>query len=185
MTIIWCMVPEIPAFFVILDYFLPFNPPPILLQLRKSKFGKNEKNAWRYHHFTKMNGKWQSYHVWFLIYEAQQTEFFLSFWATCCPFTPLTNYKIKWKKKCLEILFYTTNIPKIMTICYTVAVIWCMTDVIFIFHFGLFLAPLPFTQPKKSTILKKWKKHIEISSFHTSVQKIMIRWTDEWTEKVA
>ena len=73
-------------------------PPPIPLQLRKSKFWKNEKNAWRSHHFTKMYGKWQSYHVWFLIYEAQQTEYFLSFWATCWPFTPLTNYKIKWKK---------------------------------------------------------------------------------------
>ena len=37
--------------------------------------------------------------------------------------------------------FYT-SVPKIMIICYTVPQI-CVTDVIVIFHFGLFFALLP------------------------------------------
>ena len=61
------------------------------------------------------------------------------------PFTPLTTRKIKilkkWKKH-MEISFHTT-VPKIMIICYSVPEIPCVTDVIFIFHFGLFFALLP------------------------------------------
>ena len=60
-------------------------------------------------------------------------------------FTPLTNQKTKfWKteeKNPLEILFYT-SVPKIMIICYIVPEIWRVTDVIFIFHFGLHFALL-------------------------------------------
>ena len=36
------------------------------------------------------------------------------------------------------------SVPKIMIICYTVPEICCMTDIIVIFHFGLFFALLPF-----------------------------------------
>ena len=78
---------------------------------------------------------------------------FLSFWTTFCPFTLLTTQKIKilkkWKKH-LEILFYT-SVPKIMIICYTVPEIWCMTNVIFIFHFGLFFALLQKNENFKKT----------------------------------
>ena len=35
-----------------------------------------------------------------------------------------------------------TSVPKIMIICYTVPKIWRVTDVIVIFHFGLFFALL-------------------------------------------
>ena len=41
------------------------------------------------------------------------------FWTNCCPFTPLTTWKIKIlkkMKKTLKISFYT-NVPKIMIIC--------------------------------------------------------------------
>ena len=48
---------------------------------RKLKFWKNEKNTWRYYHFTNVYHKWQSYDVWFLRYGVQQTECF------CCFFT--------------------------------------------------------------------------------------------------
>ena len=48
-----------------------------------------------------------------------------------------------FKKKPLEISSFYTSVPKVMTICYTVPKIWCMMDVIFIFHFGLFFALLP------------------------------------------
>ena len=58
--------------------------------------------------------------------------------------------------------FYT-RVPKIMIICYTVPEIWHVTDVIFIFHIGLFFAPLPPSQPKKSKFHKNekntWRYH--------------------------
>ena len=78
----------------------------------------------------------------------------------------------KWKfqkteKKHLEISFYRSA-PKIMIIiCYTFREIWCMMDVIVIFHFGL-------------------------PSLYTCVPKIMIRWctvpeiwcaTGGWTDR--
>ena len=71
---------------------------------------------------------------------------FLSFWATFCPFTHLTTQKInilkKFKKR-LEILPFYTSIPKTIIICYTGPEIWRVTDVIVIFHFGLFFDLLP------------------------------------------
>ena len=80
-------------FFVILSHFLPFAPPN---NLKKQNFKKNEKkkNNWRYYHFTIVYHKWKSYDVWFTRHELQQT-LFLSFWATFCPFPPLTTWKIR------------------------------------------------------------------------------------------
>ena len=104
-----------------------------------------------------------------------------------CPFTQLTTQKIKilkkWKKH-LQISSFYTSVPKIMTICYTVPEIWPVTDVNFIFHFGLFFAHLMWK--------KKWKQLQEISSFYTCVPNIIIRWcmvpekwcaTDGWTDR--
>ena len=54
-------------FFVLLS---PYGP-------RKSKFFKNEKNTWRYYHFTNVYHKRQSYDVWFLKYRVQRTEVFV------------------------------------------------------------------------------------------------------------
>ena len=48
----------------------------------------------------------------------------------------------KWKKW-LDISSFYASVPKIMIICYTVPMIWHMTGVIVIFHFGLFFALLP------------------------------------------
>ena len=52
---------------------------------------------------------------------------------------------------------------------------WHMSDVIVIFHFGQFLAlwyPLP--NSSKNENFTKIKKQLEVSSFNTSVPKIMI-----------
>ena len=134
--------------------------------------------------------------------------------------------------KTLEISSFYTSVPKIMIICYTVPEIWHLTDVIVIFHFGLFFVLLPPNSPKnknfkkmrettggiiilhnctknhdhllycswdmvcdscdcyfsfwaifcsftpltsqKMKILKQWQKNLEITSFYTSVPKIMI-----------
>ena len=86
-----------------------------------------------------------------------------SFWAILFPFTPLTAQKMKIPKKWknhLEISFYT-SVPKIMIICYTVHEIWCVTDVIITFHFGLFFALLPPITARKM----KFKKMKETSGF--------------------
>ena len=121
-------------FFVILDHFLPFSP----LRILKIKFKKNWKNAWRYHHFTQVCHKWQSYDAWFLRYGEWQTEFFFLM-VSFFPFTILKTRKIKilqkWKK-CLDINHFI-----IMLILFLI--LWSVMDVIVIFHFGLFFVLLP------------------------------------------
>ena len=76
--VIRCMVPEILSVthncLPFLGYFLPFYPTNNLKNQNFEKMGK--KNAWRYHHFTLLYHKWQSYDVWFLRYGAGQTHFF-------------------------------------------------------------------------------------------------------------
>ena len=62
-----------------------------------------------------------------------------------------------------------------MIICYTVPEIWCVTDLIVIFHFGLFFCPFTSVTAQKTEIKKKKKKkHPEISSFYICVPKIII-----------
>ena len=69
--------------------------PFILLKTPKIKILKNEKICWRYHHFTHVHQKSQSYDVRFLRYGVRQ-----SFWAIFCPFTsPLMILNIKILKK--------------------------------------------------------------------------------------
>ena len=137
------MVPEIWSTTDII--FSHFGPIFVLLPPIIPDYWKNEKNLWRYHHFTLVYHKWQSYDILLLRYQVDR-QIFLSFWAIFCPFTPLTTPKIrfwkKWKKKkCLEISSFYTSAPKIMIICYIVPEILHVTDVI-IFHFGLFFALL-------------------------------------------
>ena len=102
-TIIWGTVPEIQCdtdiIFCHLGPFFALSPP---WQPIRSKFWKNEKNIWKYHHFTHMYQKSWTYNIWFLRYKAQQTKFFSSLWAVFCPFILWTARKIKilkkWKK---------------------------------------------------------------------------------------
>ena len=58
---------------VILGHFLLFYP----LKPPRIKILKNEKICCRYHHFTHMYQKSQSYDVWFLRYGVRQTECFV------------------------------------------------------------------------------------------------------------
>ena len=68
------MAPEIRS---TTDKFFCHSGPFFALGPRKLKFWKNEKNTWRYYAFTHVYHKWQSYVVWFLIYGAWWTEFFV------------------------------------------------------------------------------------------------------------
>ena len=100
---------------------------------------------------------------------------FLSSRAIFCPYTPLTAWKMKISKqwnKGLEISFYT-SVPKIMIICYTVPEIWHVTDVLLFFILGYTFPFYPHNSPKNENF-KKMKKGLEISSFYTSVPKIII-----------
>ena len=54
-----------------------------------------------------------------------------------------SKWNKKWKKKSLEISSFYSNVPKFMTICYTIPEIWHVMDVINIFHFELFFAFIP------------------------------------------
>ena len=92
------------------------------------------------------------------------------------------NENVKKIKKHLEISWFYTSAGKFMIICYTAPEIWCMIDLIVLFHFGLFFAllPPPCCPPHPPNSLKninfktmKKKKTLEIL-FYTSVQKIMI-----------
>ena len=80
--------------FVILDHFLSFYPsPPTLpppLATQKIKILKNEKNAWRYHNFTKLYQKSWSYATLLLRYNV---------WLLFFALFPLNNPKNKLKKK--------------------------------------------------------------------------------------
>ena len=61
-------------FFAILDrFFLPFYPR----WTQNIKILKNEKNTWRYYHFTNVHHKWQSYDAWFQRYGVKRKELFV------------------------------------------------------------------------------------------------------------
>ena len=128
-------------FFVISDNFLSIYP----LKTQKLKFWKNEKNAWKYYHFTQVYQKLGSCYT---VPEVGRhgCNCYFSFWTYFCLFTPITAWKMKiskkWKKHLQMSSFYTC-VPKIMIIWYTVPEIWHVTDVIVTFHFGLFFALLP------------------------------------------
>ena len=129
------------------------------------------------------------------------TENFMSFWTVFCPFTPLTTWKIKFKKKwkkmpgdiilhkCTKnhdhMLYFSWDMVCDRWNCY--------------FSFWAIFCPLISLTAQKMNILKKWKKCLEIL-FYICVPKIMIRWcmvpgisstmdgqmgswTDGWTDR--
>ena len=73
------------------------------------------------------------------------SNFQSSFWAIFCLFNPpslLTAQKNEQSEKTLEITSFFTLAPK-MIIGYTDPEIWHVTNVIVLFHFGLFFALSP------------------------------------------
>ena len=130
--------------------------------------------------------------IWYMVPQTSTAtdRFFLSSRAIFGPFTP---EELKKFKKCLEISAFYTSVQKIMTICYTVPQIWCVMDVIVIFHFGLFLA---FYSPntRKNENFKNMEKmpgDVVIVHVHHKLQWCMVpeiwckteSWKDGWTDR--
>ena len=91
-------------FFSFCTIFCPFTPHPSPLTTQRIKIYKKWKKPLRYQHFTiilPVYHKWQSYDIWFLRNQHQQTDF-LSSWAISCPFMPVTAQKNRNIKKILK-----------------------------------------------------------------------------------
>ena len=125
MTIIWCMAPQIwsmtDKIFCYFRPFLPFYP---------TKNQKNNKNACIILHKCTKNYDHMLYCSWDMVLNGY--DCYYPYWAIFCPFTPLTDQKIKikkmQKKKHLEISLFYTYVPNIMIRWCTVPDIWCITD---------------------------------------------------------
>ena len=138
--------------FFILGYFSSFTPltaKKMKISNKKKKKHKKKKkpgdiiilNKAAKNHDLMLYCSWDMAH--------NRCNCYLWFWAIFALLSPnsLKNENLKKIKKRLKISLFYTFVPKI--ICYTVPEIWCMTDVIIIFHFSfwaiicLFTSPLP------------------------------------------
>ena len=137
-----------------------------------------------------MHHKWQSYGV-IMVPEIWSTTGFFVILDHFLPFYPpmdpeieilekIKKIKKKKKKKRLEMLPFYTCVSE-MTIKWCVVPEILSTTNIFFCHFQPFFAFLHPNYPITLTawemkILQKWKKHLEMSSYYTSLLKIMIIW---------
>ena len=125
----------------------------------KIKILKNEKICWRYHHFTHVYQKSQSYCVQLMRYGVKQAEFFVIL-DHFLPFYPLWTQKIKIVEKWT---IHLKNYHSTMTVTwFIVPEIWNATDIISC-HLDYFLPFYPPNNPKNENFqkLKKtaWKYH--------------------------
>ena len=88
------------------------------------------------------------------------------FFALLAPSSPKNENFKTIKNKFLEISSFNTSVPKIIIICYNVPEIWCVTDVIVVFHFGLYFAPLAPKSPKNEYFETKQKNPGDIIILH-------------------
>ena len=140
--------------------FCPFTP----LKTSKIKILKNEKICWRYHHFTHVYQKSQSYDVQFLRYTVRQTEFFVIL-DRFLPFYLTNNVKNQNFEKMKStpgdiITLYMCTINDNHRMYGS----WDMKhDGQNILLFWTIFCPFTHLLTRKIKILKKWKKHLEIS----------------------
>ena len=125
-----------------MGHFLPFYPTKI----KKIKILKKWKNPSRYQHFTYVYQKHNQ-----MMYRSSETD-----WDRHKPFLPIyplmiAKMKLSLKiKQCLEVLSFSTWVPKMR-------IIWCIisekciiTDRVFC-HFGLFYPFTLLNNPKNQT----------------------------------
>ena len=179
MTIIWCMVPIWQTeCIVILDSFWHFfhNNNPKNQNFEKMKTDPGDIII--FHMCTIYDN-----HMMYMKHDRQNVLLFLTVF---CSFTPLTT----WKIKILKTLKKTPGDIIILHMCTTNDnhMMYGSLDTECHRHNSLSFWTIfcPFTPPpphpltplktQKIKILKKWKRHLEISSFYTCVPKLMIRW---------
>ena len=174
MMIIWCMVPGIWSMTdIFLSLWASFCPFTAVTTPRKSKLWKIEISTWRYV-ILHVYYKWWSYDVWFLRYGMWQTGFFVildHFLPYYPPNNPENQNFDKMKKIVGDniILHMCTKDPN-----HTKYGSWdTESDIQFFCHFGPFFCPFIPLITWKIKILKKWKKHLELSSFYTCVPNII------------
>ena len=186
--------------FLIFGYFLPFYllNSPKTHNLEKVK--QHPGDVIILHKCTE-NYDQMMYGSWDMVHDGCN---YWSFWAIFCPFIPLTARKIKIIKKTKKtpgdiiiLDLCTKNYDQMMYSSWDMVCDKCNC------YFSLWAIFRPITPltAQKIKILKKRKKHLEISSFYISVPKIMNRWctdpdiscttdrqmdgrTDGWMEKV-
>ena len=104
---------------------------------------------------------------------------YFSFWAIFCRFTSQTARKIKILEIFLKspgdiiiLQWYTKNHDQMMYVFWDMVRDKCNCY----FSFWTIFCPVTPIAAQKIKILRKWKKHEEISSFYICVLKIKIRW---------
>ena len=131
-------------FFSFWAIFVPFSP----LIAKKIKTIKNKENTWRYQDFTQVYHK--SNHMIDDSFDMKRNrQKFFVILGHFLPFYPNKNPKNqsfeKMKKNYWRYHHFTQVHQKLYNVpmLYNVPEIWRLTDVIFIFHFGLFYPILP------------------------------------------
>ena len=181
MPIIWCMVPEILSMTDrIFCYFGPFFVLLPSKEPKKSKFWKNVKKKKPGDiiilHKCVINDSHMMYGSWDMKHDGQNFFVILDHFLPCYfPNNPKSQNFEKPKKilgdiiilhKCTKnhdhMLYYSWDMMRDRCNCY--------------FSFWAIFCPFTPLTAQKIKILKKWKKHLEISSFYICVPKIMIRW---------
>ena len=154
-------------FFALLSNYWPW----------KLNFGKNVKNTWRYYLFTEVYHKWRSYDICFLRYTVWRTAFCVV-WGHFLLFDPPNNPK----NRNLDQMKKARRYDHFALVCHK----WRWYGVWFLrygarrtecfVNMDYFLPFYPTKNPRKSKFWKNEEQRLEISSFYTSVPKVMIRW---------
>ena len=178
MTIILCIYPKIWSLMDrIFCYFWPFFallPPPPSNNLKNQNFEKLKKNPGDIItlHMLSINQNHIMYGSWDIEHARQN---FLSFWTIFCPspWQPKRSKFWKTEKNAGDIIILhkcTKNQDHMLYCSWDMACDRCNCY----FSFWAIFCPFTPLTAQKIKILKKWKKHLEISSFYNSVPKIMI-----------
>ena len=143
-------------------FFVPFSP----YGSRKSKFWKNEKNAWRYYHFGHVHHTWNPiiYGFWDMECDGQN---FLSFQTLFLPSYPpknLKNQTFEKMKKHVELSYFTHLYHKWQP--YNV---WLLRYGHNCLLFWTIYCPFTTLRTQKNKNFEKREKTLEILWFYTCV----------------
>ena len=171
-------------FFLIFDHLLPFYPPNNPENQNFEKMKKMPVDIIILHmkkmpgniiisHKCTINDNYMMYDSWDTKCDRQNV---LSFWAIFCPFTSLKAQKIKIQKNEKKQTWQYHHFTEVYQKSWSYATLfWDMAhDRCNYLSFWAIFCLFTFLTAQKIKILQKWKKHLKIPSFYTSVPKTMI-----------